>query len=147
MRCRLYANSGLPNAAPAARLLCATSDTAATRGKDYIGNDALGKFWHHEHTMRIAAESADLAAPVEHRLGPRSGTVLLNMRIMDLTLHANDLRVGAGKQWSPSDWLTTYLLREVGPVIEELRAIGVFGPATTPRSGNSRDRLLGLAGR
>lgn len=126
---------------------CSAADTTATRDKDYIGNDALGEFWRHEHMMRTAAESADLAAPVDHRLGPRSGAALLNMRIMDLTLHANDLRLGVGTQWNPSDWLTTYLMKEVGPTIEELRGIGVFGPATTPRSESSGNRLLGLAGR
>ncbi|MCX2713649.1 TIGR03086 family metal-binding protein [Mycolicibacterium sp. J2] len=121
--------------------------TALTRSNDYIGSDAVAQFWRYEQMLRDVAAVADLGAMVDHRAGRRSGTTLLNMRVMDLTLHAKDLCDGLGRQWEPSDGLASYLLLEVASTIDELRSIGLFGSATTPRSAAPADRLLALAGR
>jgi uncharacterized protein (TIGR03086 family) len=121
--------------------------TALTRNNDYIGTDAVASFWRHEHMLREVAAAADLGAKVDHRAGPRSGTTLLNMRVLDLTLHAKDLCDGLGSRWEPSDDLASYLLEEVASTIDELRSKGLFGPATTARSAAPVDRLLALSGR
>ncbi|MEZ0364456.1 TIGR03086 family metal-binding protein [Mycobacterium sp. pUA109] len=121
--------------------------TASTRSNDYIGTDALAGFWRYERMLRTVAAGADLDAMVDHRAGPRSGTVLLNMRVMELTLHAKDLCDGLGTRWEPSDDLASYLLEKVGSTIDELRSKNLFGPATTARSAAPADRLLALSGR
>lgn len=54
---------------------------------------------------------------------------------------------GSDANGEPSDGLASYLLVEVASTIDELRAIGLFGSATTPRSDAPADRLLALAGR
>lgn len=121
--------------------------TALTRNNDYIGSDAVAQFWRYEQKLREVAAVADLGVTVDHRAGPRSGMTLLNMRVMDLTLHAKDLCDGLGRRWEPSDDLATYLLQEVASTIDELRSKGLFGPVTTVRSAAPADRLLALAGR
>ncbi|MEZ5211340.1 MULTISPECIES: TIGR03086 family metal-binding protein [unclassified Gordonia (in: high G+C Gram-positive bacteria)] len=122
-------------------------DTAVTRGRDYIGDDPVAAFWRYERALRAAASSADLGLPVDHRAGPRSGTELMTMRVMELTLHAQDLCVGLGIPWAPPERLCEYLLTEAAPVIDGLRGLGLFAAATAPRSATPADRLLAFTGR
>nr|WP_101953382.1 TIGR03086 family metal-binding protein [Mycobacterium intracellulare] len=121
--------------------------TASTRNNDYIGADAVAQFWRYERTLRQAAEVADLGVLVDHRAGPRSGTVLLTMRVMDLTLHTKDLCDGLETRWDPSDDLACYLLVEAMSITDELRSKGLFGPVTIAHSASPADRLLALSGR
>lgn len=121
--------------------------TAVTRNNDYIGADAVAQFWRYERMLRQAADAADLGALVDHRAGPRPGTVLLTMRVMELTLHTKDLCDGLDMRWDPSDDLACYLLEEAASIIDELRSKGLFGPATISHSAASADRLLALSGR
>jgi hypothetical protein len=72
--------------------------TALTRNNDYIGSDAVAQFWRYEQMLRDVAAVADLGAMVDHRAGPRSGTTLLNVRVMDLTLHASRVLPSAGSR-------------------------------------------------
>jgi uncharacterized protein (TIGR03086 family) len=121
--------------------------TALTRNNDYVGADAVAQFWHYEQMLRQAADVADLGVLVDHRAGPRSGTVLLTMRVMDLTLHTKDLCDGLETRWDPSDDLCCYLLEETASTIDELRSKGLFGPAAIAHSAAPADRLLALSGR
>jgi uncharacterized protein (TIGR03086 family) len=121
--------------------------TAATRNNDYLSGDPVQTFWLHEHAMRRAANAADLAADVDHRAGRRPGLVLLNMRIMELSLHAHDLCIGTANPWRPGEALVTYLLNEVRPLIDELRSLGLFGPASASASDRPADEVLAMAGR
>lgn len=122
-------------------------DTATTRGNDYVGNGPLALFWAHENAFRAAASIADLSVSVDHRAGPRTGHSLVDMRIMDLTLHAYDLSGGLRVRWQPSDRLVRYLLDEIPLTIAELRRLDLFGPAIATSSDNPADQLLALAGR
>lgn len=121
--------------------------TAATRDTDYIGDDALDTFWRHENALRDTAQRRDLAALVHHRVGPRSGAVLIQMRVIELSLHAKDLCDALGIDWQPSVALCQYLLDGVSPVIEELRGAGLFAAAADPVSESVKDRLAAFAGR
>jgi hypothetical protein len=121
--------------------------TAFTRSNDYVGADAVAQFWRYERMLRQAADVADLGVLVDHRAGPRSGTVLLTMRVMDLTFHTKDLCDGLEMRWDPSEDLCCYLLGEAASIIDELRSKGLFGPATVAHSAAPADRLLALSGR
>lgn len=123
------------------------ADTSLTRGQDYIGNDAPATFQTFQALMRQTAFAATLSALVDHRAGPRSGTHLLIMRIMDLTLHTKDLCDGLGLKWHPPAAIVDFLLSEAAPIIDELRAQGHFGPLVSSPSTKPWDRLLALAGR
>nr|WP_238526489.1 TIGR03086 family metal-binding protein [Gordonia neofelifaecis] len=122
-------------------------DTVATRELDYIGDDAIGSFWEQEHRLREAAEQADLDVLVDHRAGPRSGTSLMQLRLLELTLHSKDLADALGLTWSPPAELLDHLLGAGAPIIEDLRGLGLFGPSLTPASDRPADRLLAFAGR
>jgi uncharacterized protein (TIGR03086 family) len=121
--------------------------TASTRNNDYIGVDAVAQFWRYERMLRAAVDVADLDALIDHRAGPRSGTALLVMRVMELTLHTKDLCDGLETRWDPSDDLSCYLLVEAASIIDELRPKGLFGSATIAHSAAPADRLLALSGR
>lgn len=69
------------------------------------------------------------------------------MRIMELTLHTEDLCAGTGDVWSPPSELCEYILDEVSGMISELREAGLFGPAAQPASDSPADRLSAFAGR
>lgn len=122
-------------------------DTATTRDNDYIGDDPVALFWTYENAFRSAASIADLTAHVDHRAGTRTGHNLVDLRIMDLTLHAHDLSETAGVRWQPTDALVRYLLDEIPPTITELRQLGLFGPAIVTTAADPADLLLALAGR
>ncbi|GAB19108.1 hypothetical protein GOEFS_075_00290 [Gordonia effusa NBRC 100432] len=122
-------------------------DTAATRNSDYVGTDPVAEFWRYENLFVSVARSANLDLLVDHRAGRRTGRELLTMRVMDLTLHTHDLCCGIDVAWEPPERVTKYLLTDAAAVIEELRGLGLFGAACTPRSASSTDRLLAFAGR
>lgn len=123
------------------------ADTAATRDLDYIADDPIGVFWNHEHHLRETAERADLTASVDHRAGRRSGRDLMNLRVLELTLHSKDLADALGVGWNPPAELTERLLHECAGVIDEMRALGHIGEALAPASQAPTDRLLAFAGR
>ena len=122
-------------------------DTAATRHLDYIGDDPIGVFWDHEHRLRESAERADLAKLIDHRVGPRSGTELMVMRLLELTLHSKDLADALHTEWDPPVELAEYLLVEGAGVLDEMRALGHIGPAADAESSVAAERLLAFAGR
>ncbi len=121
--------------------------TAATRGNDYLGDDALAEFRRHEDAFRAAADTVDLAAPVDHRVAPRPGTDLVAMRVMELALHGHDLCVATAQRWNPSPAITQFLLDEIPATLAELRRAGMIDPAVEISGGSPADRLLALAGR
>lgn len=124
------------------------ADTLKTRDVDYVGaGDPTAEFWRSENAFRAAVDSADLDVEVDHRAGRRPGRQLVLMRIMELALHSHDLCVGIGAEWTPSDGLVDFVLTDAGPVIEELRAVGLFEAPIEPASESAADRLLAFAGR
>ncbi|MDV6305923.1 maleylpyruvate isomerase N-terminal domain-containing protein [Gordonia amicalis] len=124
------------------------ADTLSTRDVDYLeAGDPIAEFWRSENAFRAAVGSADLDVDVDHRAGRRPGRQLLVMRIMELALHSHDLCVGIDAEWEPSDGLVGFLLTDAAPVIEELRAAGLFEAPIEPASESAADRLLAFAGR
>lgn len=123
------------------------ADTAATRGLDYVGTDPIGIFWEHEHRLRESAERVDLDRLVDHRAGKRSGASLMALRLLELTLHSKDLADALSADWTPPVGLTDYLVGVGAPLIDDLRVLGLFGPALAAPSDASADRLLAFAGR
>ncbi len=123
------------------------ADTAVTRGNEYVADDAVAQFWRYESMMREEMNAADLDATVDHRAGPCPGHELLSMRVMELTLHAQDLSVGLGVPWEPSDAVVEFVLTDAAPAIERIRTFGAFGPALVPVSQRPGDRLLAFTGR
>lgn len=125
-----------------------SDDTATTRGLDYIGDDAVGSFWSQEHLMREAAANADLSAPVDYRLGERSGEALMQIRVLELVLHSKDLADANGDAWDPPADLVEFLLGTGSTVIEEFRAFGAVGPELpVAEDATPGERLLAFAGR
>lgn len=126
----------------------AAERVAATRGNDYLGDDAVAAFRRQENAFRTAAEVSDLGSLVAHRAGPRTGATLATMRVMELALHAHDLCVATAQPWHPSPRIVDFLLAEAAPVIDELREQGMFDPAVEPRvDALPAERLLAFAGR
>ncbi|MDF0528849.1 maleylpyruvate isomerase family mycothiol-dependent enzyme [Tsukamurella sp. 8F] len=121
--------------------------TAATRSEDYVGHDPVAAFWRSEGALRDVAGQSDLTAIVDHRMGRRSGLVLMRMRVMELTLHAKDLCDGIAAPWEPSAELCSYVLDTMSAEIDKLRAAGLFGPERRPVSRSTADLLLAFTGR
>ncbi|WP_424327269.1 TIGR03086 family metal-binding protein [Gordonia sp. (in: high G+C Gram-positive bacteria)] len=124
------------------------AETAATRDLDYISADPTRSFWDQEHRLREVAERSDLTVLVDHRAGKRTGESLMQLRLLELTLHSKDLADALGLGWDPPVELLDHLLAVGAPIIEDLRRLGFFGPAlpTGPES-DAAARLLALAGR
>lgn len=128
------------------------ADVDTTRDADYILDDPVGEFWSYETMLRESATVADLGALVDHRAGPRTGEELLILRAMDLTVHTYDLSVGIGIRWKPSEALAEYVLADAASIVEQLRGLGLFGPAVEYAavdvgSSNAAERLLAFTGR
>ncbi|WP_238419151.1 maleylpyruvate isomerase N-terminal domain-containing protein [Gordonia sp. 'Campus'] len=124
------------------------ADTLTTRDVDYVGaGDPIDAFWLSDNAFRAAVDAADLDVEVDHRAGRRPGRQLLVMRIMELALHSHDLSVGLDATWVPSDGLVGFVLTDAAPVIDELRAAGLFEAPIDPVSDGAADRLLAFAGR
>nr|WP_268896110.1 maleylpyruvate isomerase N-terminal domain-containing protein [Gordonia zhaorongruii] len=123
------------------------ADVARTRGKDYVGERGLDSYDDYERALLEAVERADPEVMVDHRLGPRSGASLVNMRIMELVLHAADLCSGLSIEWNPTAELADYVRLECGAIIEDLRDAGTFAPARSPTSDDPGELLQAFAGR
>jgi len=121
--------------------------TAATRNNDYLAAEPLAEFRRHEKAFREVAETVDLEALVDHRVGKRSGTNLVAMRVMELTLHGHDLCVATMQRWNPSPAVVEFLLDEIPSTIAELRQAGMIDPAVESPGASPAARLLALAGR
>jgi uncharacterized protein (TIGR03086 family) len=121
--------------------------TAATRGNDYLGDDPVAEFRRHESAFRSAADAADLAALVDHRVARRPGANLVAMRVMELALHGHDLCVATAQRWSPSPAIVDFLLDEIPDTLAELRDAGMIDPASEAPAAEPAERLLALAGR
>ncbi|WP_101544174.1 hypothetical protein [Brevibacterium iodinum] len=68
----------------------------------------LESFWTHEGSFRALVYECDLHAPVAHRIGSIPGTQLVQMRILELTLHAADLSRGTGHDWRIDESLAEF---------------------------------------
>ncbi|AMT93925.1 hypothetical protein A2T55_09175 [Brevibacterium linens] len=125
-----------------------TAEVEATRGADHLGDDMLESFWTHEREFRSLADSCDLTALVAHRIGNIPGEQLVQMRILELTLHAADLSRGIGSDWPIDEELAKFIFDELGDLIIALGAVGGYEPPRFSDDGNSyAQRVLLLSGR
>ena len=111
------------------------AEVEATRGRDHIGDPARAyaiRSWLLDEQFRQAGA---LQRTVRHRAGDRSGLELLRMRVIERALHAWDL--------------VDYLLVNCLPLVTDLQAKGLFGPASPGGSPaqSPMERLLRLTGR
>lgn len=129
------------------------AEVEATRGQDHLGEDRIASFWKHERAFRRLAGESDLDRQVHHRIGLISGHQLVNMRILELALHAADLSIGTGDVWPIDDQLAEFISTELSGLIVDLGSTGGYAP---PRAEASADkdaqpshaqRVLDISGR
>lgn len=121
-----------------------------TRDLDYLLPEPLGAHLHWQ--IRLGAEFAEpgaLERLVVHPAGRRSGHHLLQLRVLELAVHAWDLGRSLGEDADLDPELVDYLLTTCMRQVDELRPKGYFAPvragSLTPARGQAR--LLALTGR
>ncbi|UVI37823.1 maleylpyruvate isomerase N-terminal domain-containing protein [Brevibacterium spongiae] len=125
-----------------------TAEVEATRSRNHLGDDLLKAFWAPELTFRDAAGESDLDRPVAHRIGEIPGTQLVQMRILELALHAADLARGTGHDWPIDDTLAEFISTELGELIIALGSEGGYkAPRLSGKSTSHAQRVLLLSGR
>ncbi|HJF75287.1 MAG TPA: hypothetical protein K8V63_00875 [Brevibacterium linens] len=125
-----------------------TAEVEAVRGLDHLGDDMIQSFWTHESTFRSRADTCDLTALVAHRIGNIPGEQLVQMRILELSLHAADLARGIGCDWPIDEELAEFIYVELGELIITLGALGGYEPPRSSGDGASyAQRVLRLSGR
>jgi len=120
----------------------------ATRHQDYVRPHPLAHFDEYEIQLsRAFADRTRWEERVSHRAGPRRIRSLLLMRELDLSLHAWDLLDSIDAPASVNDDLAAFSLAEAAPVVEELRALELYGPASLGPTDGAGERLIALSGR
>lgn len=129
------------------------AEVEATRGQNHLGEDRLESFWRYERAFRRTAGECDLNAAVSHRIGPIPGHQLVQMRILELALHAADLSVGTSDVWPIDDELAEFISTELSGLIVELGSTGGYAPPRTGVRGDEggqsshEQRVLNISGR
>lgn len=122
----------------------------ASRAWDFVGADAVASLDEHAASLRAAlAEPGALARPVAHVAGEIAGSGLLELRVLEQTLHAWDIAVGIDGDRTIDPDLCAHLLATASTV-ERLREQGYYAPASpaAPDDGvPAQERLLRLTGR
>lgn len=126
------------------------AEVEATRGQDHIGDDPARAYGFRSRLLdEQFRQPGALQSTVRHRAGDRSGLELLRMRVIERALHAWDLARTLGLDDSLGPGLVDYLLGNCLPLVTDLQAQGLFGPAS-PGGGPAQppmERLLRLTGR
>ena len=125
------------------------ADVDATRGTDHLGNDAVASFraTAAELTAAFGYDGA-LARMTHHPTGDRTGAELLDMRVLDLTVHAWDLAraLGADERLEPG--IVSFVLACAPRLVAGSRPGAFTIPADElPPGSSSQARLLHLVGR
>lgn len=129
------------------------AEVEATRGQNHLGEDRLESFWTHERAFRRILGECDLDDEVPHRVGPMSGHQLVNIRVLELALHAADLSDGTSDEWPIDDELAEFMSTELSGLIVDLGATGGYAP---PQAGvregedaqlSYAQRVLNISGR
>lgn len=122
-----------------------------TRTQDHLGDDPISAFWMWERSFRHEAATRDLGREVPHRIGSISGAQLVDMRILELALHAADLARGLGVEWPIDSALATHLAVELCDLVVTLGAAGGYRPPTANPAErgtlNDADFILRISGR
>jgi uncharacterized protein (TIGR03086 family) len=128
----------------------ATADEVdATRTADHLSDDPVASF-----VTTAAQLDAAIGAPgamartAHHPTGERSGAQLLEMRVLDVTVHTWDLARSIGAEESLDPDLVAFALT-LRDMLEAGREHGSFAPPPeeTPADVSAQTRLLILSGR
>lgn len=121
----------------------------ASRALTFLGDDAVSSFDEIQGALRAAfAEPGALDRIARHSAGEITGRELLELRLLEQTLHAWDIATGSGTDATIDDALCERLLGSAA-TIERLRGHGYYAPTTALAGpGDSlQERLLRIAGR
>ena len=128
----------------------ATADEVdATRTADHLGDDPVASFVATMAELNAAfCEPGAMARLAHHPAGERTGAQLLEMRVLDVTVHTWDLAraIGADESLDPDLVAFALTLRDT---FEAGRKRGSFAPPTgeTPADFSAQAWLLHLSGR
>jgi uncharacterized protein (TIGR03086 family) len=112
-------------------------ELAGTRTQDHVGSDPLGGYRRWQQPLaRAFSERGALDRVVHHPAGDRSGSDLLRMRILDVTVHAWDLARSLGLDETLDHDLAGHLLTTCTYLVDELRDLGLYA-APGRRSGDA----------
>jgi uncharacterized protein (TIGR03086 family) len=128
----------------------ATADEVdATRTADHLGADPVASLVATANELTAAIrEPGAMARTAHHPVGERTGAQLLEMRVLDVTVHTWDLAraIGADESLDPDLVAFALTLRDT---FEAGREHGSFAPppGETPAGWSAQARLLHLSGR
>jgi uncharacterized protein (TIGR03086 family) len=119
------------------------------RNQDQLGDDPLGAFRATVRDLRAAfsAEGAlDRIYPTPFGDGP--GAVLVNMRVIEMSIHAWDIAKATGQSTDLDPELAEWGLRSLRDAVPADRAGSPFGTEQpAPEGATAADRLAAFAGR
>lgn len=124
-------------------------EVTASRALTFLGDDPVASLDQIQGALRAAfAAPGALERVARHSAGEIAGRDLLELRILEQTLHAWDIAVATGTDPAIGDDLCERLIGSAA-TIERLRGHGYYGPATALAGPGDtlQDRLLRLAGR
>lgn len=124
-------------------------EVTASRALSFLGDDPVASLDDIQGALRAAfAEPGALDRTARHSAGDIAGRDLLELRLLEQTLHAWDIAVATGSDPTIGDDLCARLIGSAA-TIERLRGHGYYGPASalTGPDDSLQDRLLRLAGR
>lgn len=123
-------------------------ETDALRALDHLGNDPVGAFTDAAREMSDAFGEPDaLTRIVHHPAGDRTGAALLDLRIMDFTVHAWDLARAISTSDTLNDALVGFVNEILFDIVDEMKEKGYFASSRVASGGNSVERMLRLTGR
>lgn len=120
-----------------------------TRAEDHIGDDPVAAFASTAGELAAEFREPDaMTRTAHHPLGSRSGSELLAMRVIDLTVHAWDLARALGVDDTLDTEAVAFALAN-RELIERARSGGSFARpvAVPPPLASAQRRLLHCAGR
>jgi uncharacterized protein (TIGR03086 family) len=121
----------------------------ATRTADHLGDDPLASFVATAaELIQAFREPGAMARMAHHPAGERTGTQLLEMRVLDVTVHTWDLARAVGVDESLDSDLVAFTLT-LRDTFEAGRERGSFAPppGEMPADFSAQARLLHLLGR
>ena len=128
----------------------ATADEVdATRTADHLGDDPIKSFVETAAELHAAmAEPGALARTAQHPAGERTGAQLLDMRVLDVTVHSWDLARAVGADELLDAHLVAFALA-LQDQFQAGRTRGSFAQptGTAPDDSSAQARLLHLSGR
>ena len=120
------------------------AELAPTRTADHLGDDAADAAARRSAELMAVARAADLDALVQHPTGPRTGAQLLNLRVMEATVHAWDIRTGAGLDSLLDPQVCAFVLAR----FDDMGDLGgFFSPAAAHGGDDPQAELLLRTGR